>query len=55
MLKYIKNHMESIDGIEVYPLVSLIIFVAFFLGLFIWVVRMDKRKSSEMSQYPLND
>ena len=55
MLKYIKNHMESIDGIEIYPLISLVIFVAFFTGLTIWVMRMDKGTSKEMSEYPLND
>ncbi len=55
MLKYIKNHVDSIDGIEIYPLISLVLFVAFFVGLFIWVFRMDKRKREEISNYPLKD
>lgn len=55
MLKYIKNHMTSIDGIALYPVISLTIFVVFFVGLFIWVSRMKKKDVNELSDYPLND
>lgn len=54
MLKFIKHHMETITGIEVYPLISLIIFVVFFVGLFIWVIKADKKEMDEMSQIPLD-
>jgi len=30
MLKYIKNHMVSIDGIEIYPVIGIVIFTVFF-------------------------
>ncbi|MGB1039508.1 MAG: CcoQ/FixQ family Cbb3-type cytochrome c oxidase assembly chaperone [Flavobacteriales bacterium] len=43
MLKYIKNHMTSIDGIEIYPIISLVIFTVFF-GIIIWKV-FSLRKS----------
>jgi hypothetical protein len=47
--------MTSIDGIELFPVISLTIFVAFFIGLFVWVIRMKKKDVKELSDYPLND
>ena len=44
MLKFVKQHMESISGIEIYPIISFLIFFVFFLLVGIWVftVRKDK-------------
>lgn len=53
MLKYIKGHMDSIQGIEVYPIISLIIFFTFFTVLFIWVVTSKKKYIEEVSNIPL--
>ncbi len=53
MLKYIKGHMDSIQGIEVYPIISLIIFFSFFTILFIWVVTSKKKYIEEVSNIPL--
>lgn len=53
MLKFIKNHITSIDNIEIYPMISLVIFVLFFVGLLIYVLKTDKQKIEEISQYPL--
>ena len=55
MLKYIKNHMESIAGIEIYPLISLVIFFAFFIGLFAYVMLMRKSYISELENLPLTE
>ncbi len=54
MLKFIKHHMESIVGIEIFPLISLIIFVVFFIGLFIWIIKSDKQEMDEISRLPLD-
>lgn len=54
MLKYIKHHMETIAGIEIFPLISLVIFVLFFIGLFIWVIRADKKQIETISRLPLD-
>lgn len=53
MLKFIKGHMESIDGIEIYPLMSLLIFFTFFVALFWWVFTSKKTYIQEVSQLPL--
>ncbi|TSE06536.1 MULTISPECIES: CcoQ/FixQ family Cbb3-type cytochrome c oxidase assembly chaperone [Aquimarina] len=53
MLKFIKGHMESIEGIEIYPMISLLIFFIFFAGLFWWVITAKKEHIKEVSQIPL--
>jgi hypothetical protein len=54
MLKFIKHHMSSISGIEVYPLISFVLFFAFFLGVLIWIVKGNKIYFQEMSRIPLD-
>ena len=55
MLKYIKGHMASIDGIELYPIISLIIFFTFF-SLVIWSqIRANKAIFAEVERYPLDE
>jgi len=55
MLKYIKNHMATIDGIEIYPIISLLIFFAFFTVLLVYIMKMDKGHVAEMEKSPLED
>ncbi|MFT4805037.1 MAG: cytochrome c oxidase cbb3-type subunit 4 [Flavobacteriales bacterium] len=54
MLKFVKNHMESIAGIEIYPLISLIIFFSFFVILFWWVITAKKDYITTVSNIPLD-
>ncbi|NCT18626.1 MAG: cytochrome C oxidase subunit IV [Flavobacteriaceae bacterium CG2_30_34_30] len=53
MLKFIKGHMESIDGIEIYPIISLLIFFVFFVVLFLWVISANKKYIEQVSNIPL--
>ena len=55
MFEQIKHNMETIAGIAVFPILSLLIFFSFFVGLAIWVFSYKKDKIDEMSQIPLND
>ncbi|MBN9283878.1 MULTISPECIES: CcoQ/FixQ family Cbb3-type cytochrome c oxidase assembly chaperone [Flavobacterium] len=55
MLKFIKHNMETISGIEIYPIISLLIFFLFFVGLYIWVLTYKKEKITEMSNLPFED
>ncbi|KGL61700.1 cytochrome c oxidase subunit IV [Polaribacter sp. Hel1_85] len=54
MLKFVKNHMESITGIEIYPLISLIIFFTFFVALFWWVLTAKKEYINKVSNLPFD-
>ena len=55
MLKFIKGHMESIDGIEIYPIISLLIFFIFFALLFLWVLTAKKKYIEQVSNIPLEE
>lgn len=49
-----KDILRNIEGIDSYPVVSLIVFVVFFVSLLIWVVSMKKSVIAEMSNLPLD-
>jgi len=55
MLRYIKHNLTGIDGVEIYPIISLLIFVLFFSLMIIYVVRMKKKDIEEVSGMPLED
>ena len=55
MLKYVKDHMESIIGIEIYPIISLLIFFTFFVVLFWWVMTAKKDYIKTVSNLPLDN
>ncbi|MEH6656796.1 CcoQ/FixQ family Cbb3-type cytochrome c oxidase assembly chaperone [Leeuwenhoekiella marinoflava] len=55
MLKFVKQNLENIDGVSIYPIVSLLIFFLFFIGLFLWVFTAKKEHIKEVSNIPLED
>jgi len=55
MLRFIKGNLENIDGVEVYPIISLLIFFIFFVVLFWWVFTAKKEHISEVSNIPLDN
>ena len=55
MFEQIKHNMETISGVSIYPILSLLIFFSFFVGLGIWVFAYKKEEIEELSNLPLND
>ena len=55
MLRFIKDNLTTIEGIEIFPMISLLMFTGFFLGLFWWVFTVDKDYIKQMGEHPLND
>ncbi|PKP44888.1 MAG: CcoQ/FixQ family Cbb3-type cytochrome c oxidase assembly chaperone [Bacteroidetes bacterium HGW-Bacteroidetes-12] len=55
MLKFIKHNMETIAGIELFPIISLLIFFTFFSGLLIWVLKTKKAYINHVENLPLED
>ena len=55
MLKFVKGYLEQIDGVQVYPIISLLIFFVFFSLLFWWVFTAKKEHIREVSNIPLED
>ncbi len=54
MLKFVKHNLESIDGVAIYPIISLLIFFIFFVGLYSWVYTYRKDKINELSKLPFS-
>jgi cytochrome c oxidase cbb3-type subunit IV len=48
-----KEVLQSIEGIEFYTIVSMIIFILFFIGMTIWLFKVDKKYIKDMSELPL--
>ena len=55
MMKIVKNHLETIEGVATYPMISLLIFFIFFSLLFWWVLSASKQHIKEMKEMPLDD
>ncbi len=53
-MKFI-NYLSDIVNVEIYPMISLMIFVLFFVGLIIYVIKSDKNYIQKMSDMPLDN
>ena len=50
-----KDVLQSIEGIGIYTIISMIIFILFFIGMIIWIFKVDKKYIKHMSELPLNE
>ena len=50
-----KEVMRAMEGIEIYPVISLVIFFAFFIAVIIYVIKADKNLMNKMSCLPLEN
>lgn len=55
MLKFIKHNLETIDGVDIYPIISLSIFFIVFVSFFIWAMTYSKDKIKELSDLPFKE
>lgn len=54
MLKFIKHHLETIEGIDIYPVLSFIVFFLFFLGVLWWVFTVRRSHLRHMAELPIS-
>lgn len=54
MLKFVKHHLETIDGVTIYPIISLCVFFLFFVILSLRVATLKKSYLQNISQLPLD-
>jgi cbb3-type cytochrome oxidase subunit 3 len=47
--------METIDGIEIFPIISFLIFFTLFVAVLYYVIRKDKKSIEEVSLLPLDN
>lgn len=50
-----QTYLEKIQSVEIYPIISLLLFVAFFTIVTLWIFRMSKESIREMEILPLDD
>jgi len=50
-----KDILRAIVGIEIFPVLSLVIFLSVFLVMLVWVLRMDRRTLARHADLPLHD
>ncbi len=48
-----KNVLQAIEGIGIFPLISMFIFMSVFMAAVIWFFRADKTRLQHMAQLPL--
>ena len=49
------HYLERIVGVDIYPLLSLVIFGSFFLVVAVWLLSTKKSDFDEVSRIPLNE
>ncbi len=55
MFKFIKQYAETISNVNIYPMISLLIFFVFFVVLMVLVKKMKKERVEELSNLPFEN
>lgn len=50
-----RQFINGIDGMDQYLIFSMIVFILFFVGVLIYVIRMKKADVDELANIPLSD
>ncbi len=53
-MKIVINQLEQIAGVEIYPIISMLIFFIFFILVGYMVIKTDKKEIEEISNMPLD-
>ncbi len=48
-------YLEQITGVSIYPVVSLVLFVSFFVLVTFWIYSIDKNEIKHIENIPLDD
>lgn len=54
MIRFAKHYFEGIGGIEIYPIISLLLFFTVFITMVFLVSRIPKKNIKEHSNIPLD-
>ena len=55
MLKFVKHNMETINGVDIYPIISLVLFFIVFVSFFVYAMTYSKDRIKELSELPFKD
>ena len=49
------QNLSSIDGVSIFPIISLVLFFVIFSGVIYWVLKQDKSDMDNLASIPLQD
>jgi len=49
------QNLSSIDGVSIFPIISLVLFFVMFSGVLYWVLKKDKSYMESLASMPLQD
>ncbi len=49
-----KDVLRAIEGINIYPMISMFLFMLFSVGIIIWIFRLDKKYIIKMKNLPFD-
>ena len=55
MLRFITHNLTGINGVSIYPIISLLIFVIFFAIVLTRVINMSKSEITELGKIPFDE
>lgn len=55
MLRFVKEYMADIDGVAVFPVIALLLFSVFFVGLLWRAFSLKKKEIDYLKNIPLDD
>lgn len=55
MIRFVKHYFEGISDIEIYPIISLILFFTVFITMIIHVMKIPKTSIEKNSNLPLEE
>lgn len=55
MFSFIKKYAESMNGVEVYPKIALVLFGIVFIGMVWFALKADKNYIRELEQMPIDN
>jgi len=54
MIRFVKHYFDNIGGIEIYPIISLLLFFLVFTIMLVIVLKMPKNTIKEFENLPLD-
>ena len=51
----VKEYLQSLEGMTIYSIISLVMFVVFFAVIIMWTLKVDKKYIIKMENLPLEN
>jgi len=53
MIRFVKHYFEGMADVEIYPIISLVLFFTVFITMLIYVLKIPKKSLENISNLPL--